>query len=154
MQNLLINQLSSHLPSVKFKAGDDFIWSPKNNTVFYKSDIVDKPQGQWALIHETCHAKLKHFSYGLDIELLKLEAEAWNEAKKIAKKFEINIDENHIQNCLDTYRDWLYRRSKCPVCTLVSVQTSDKEYRCHNCHTSWSVTAARFCRPYRLKVKV
>jgi hypothetical protein len=51
---------------------------------------------------------------------------------------------------LDTYRDWLYKRSICPTCTAKCLQQGDfVHYRCFNCHTTWRVTASRFCRAYR-----
>jgi replication factor C subunit 3/5 len=64
-------------------------------------------------------------------------------------KYDINIDDDHIQNCLDTYRNWLHLRSTCPECGIRTLQTDKYTYRCHNCHTIWKVTSERFCRPYR-----
>lgn len=104
----------------------------------------------WALLHETGHALLAHKSYKTDIELLKMEIAAWEKAHELGIQFAIKIDENHVQDCLDTYRDWLHARALCPSCGTRCLQhSSGHEYRCHNCHTSWKVTPSRFCRPYR-----
>ena len=86
--------------------------------------------------------------------LLKLEVEAWEKAKEVALKLDIKIDPNHIEDCLDTYRDWLYKRSVCPKCSNKSLQQSDfNHYECFNCHMRWRVTTSRFCRTYRMKDK-
>lgn len=62
------------------------------------------------------------------------------------------ISEDHIQDCLDSYRDWLHKRSLCPDCRLSSIQTDAHTYTCVFCHKKWRVTAERFCRPYRRKL--
>lgn len=145
----IINQLKGRFPSLKYKEGAAFYWSPKTEEVFFATNSND-PSSIWSLLHETSHALLGHTSYKTDFELLRLEIAAWEKAKDLAKKFNIIIDENHIQDCLDTYRDWLYARSICPYCKNKSLQQSDlKHYQCFNCHAVWKVTPSRFCRAYR-----
>lgn len=148
MQKLL-ESLQQALPDQRFTPGKDFYWSPETREVFYKAEGKGS-RDAWALLHETGHALLAHSSYNTDIELLKMEIAAWDKAHKLASQFGIIIDENHVQDCLDTYRDWLHARALCPTCSTRCLQsTSGSEYRCHNCHTSWKVTPSRFCRPYR-----
>lgn len=145
----LICQLESKFPDLAFKSGQRFAWSPETGEIFYKSRARGE-QAMWSLLHETGHAKLGHTTYRADYELLRLEVAAWEEAKNLAQELNIVIDENHIQDCLDTYRDWLYKRSICPNCSAKSLQQNDySRYRCFNCHTTWRVTASRFCRAYR-----
>lgn len=104
----------------------------------------------WSLLHETGHALLDHTSYKADFELLRLEVEAWERAKLLAADLDVAIDEDHIQDCLDTYRDWLFKRSICPQCNTKCLQQGDfVHYRCFNCHTVWRVSSSRFCRAYR-----
>lgn len=140
------------LPTTTFTSGNSFYWSPKQNRITYNQLLINSEIGTWSMLHEAAHATMNHTSYSSDVELLRLEVEAWDEAKKLAKHIDIRIDENHIQNCLDTYRDWLHGRSTCPNCNLVCLQSSSTLYYCHNCHTSWQVSSSRFCRPYRLKI--
>lgn len=148
MQKLL-ESLQQALPKQRFTAGKKFYWSPETGEVFYKVDGKGE-RDVWALLHETGHALLEHKSYQTDIELLKMEIAAWEKAHELGSKFGISIEENHVQDCLDTYRDWLHARALCPSCTTRCLQhNSGHEYRCHNCHTSWKVTPSRFCRPYR-----
>lgn len=146
----VLSQIRQLLPEVKLREADAFFWSPNNQTVSYNTEEIGTDAGAWALLHETAHAVLGHTGYQSDIELLMLEVEAWQEAKTIASKLGITIDEEHIQDCLDTYRDWLHQRSTCPVCGVVCLQANPRSYHCHNCHNDWLVSASRFCRPYRL----
>jgi hypothetical protein len=148
MQSLLTS-LKKSFPEVSFEPGDLFSWSPKTKTVNYRLEKGEAPRQAWTLLHETAHAALYHQEYTLDVELLLMEVAAWQKAKELGRNFAITIDEDYIQDCLDTYRDWLHRRSTCPHCTTVSFQVSRTEYACHNCRARWSVTTSRFCRPYR-----
>ncbi|HTE21867.1 MAG TPA: hypothetical protein VK674_02395 [Candidatus Limnocylindria bacterium] len=150
----LFPKLKKILPDgVSFEAGEAFSWSPKQARIIYKVDHKNEPQDLWALLHEASHALLGHQNYHRDIELLLLEVAAWQKAQDLAKQFDIQISEDHIQDCLDTYRDWLHQRATCPRCSTVSLQVSATEYSCHNCHALWGVSASRFCRPYRLSGK-
>ncbi len=148
MQKLL-KSLQAQFPAISFQAGTAFYWAPATSEVFYKAD-GHGDKARWALLHETAHSLLDHKAYNTDIELLQLEVAAWARAEVLANQYDMPIDANHIQDCLDTYRDWLFARSICPSCTMRCLQQSDhRHYRCHNCHTSWRVSASRFCRPYR-----
>ncbi len=147
----LVGQLSSQLDHITFKDGTSFYWSPENKTISYISSQLDDHGGVWSLLHEVGHARLEHKTYSSDFELLSLEVAAWQNAQLLANELAIAIEEDHIQECLDTYRDWLHRRSTCPTCGTVGLQHSPIEYRCHNCTTTWKVSASRFCRPYRTK---
>jgi hypothetical protein len=148
MQKLL-NTLRTQYPELKFSAGKQFCWSPETSEIFYKKDLKDV-HAVWSLLHETGHALLGHANYYRDFELLKLEVAAWEQAEKLAMNLNISIDIDHIQDCLDTYRDWLYKRSICPICQTKCLQMDDhSKYHCFNCHTVWKVSSSRFCRAYR-----
>jgi hypothetical protein len=145
----LIAELQSKFPALRFTPGQQFCWSPETGEIFYKATARGK-QATWSLLHETGHALLEHHGYKADFELLRLEAAAWERARALAEGLGLAIDEDHVQDCLDTYRDWLYKRSICPACTTKCLQQGDfVHYRCFNCHTTWRVTASRFCRAYR-----
>lgn len=145
--NSLIQKIKTDYPGVSFEPGSSACWSPKSSKVFYHPDMGDK--NTWALLHEIGHMRLDHDSFANDLDLLSKEVEAWEEASKIAHTYSLAIDDEHIQDCLDTYRDWLYRRSQCPTCGVAGVQEKPNKYLCVNCQTDWSVTSSRFCRPYR-----
>ncbi len=146
--NSILVQLQHDYPALTFKAGDIFSWSAKSHTITYRQDKTDK-RAIWALLHEVGHALLEHHNYHSDFELVKLEAEAWQQAETVAHRYKLQIDADHIQDCLDTYRDWLHKRSTCPTCGNHSLQQSTHHYQCFNCATAWSVSSSRICRPYR-----
>ena len=144
-----LKQLSLAYPGLTFKPAAQFCWSPKTNEICYKTDGFG-PTAVWSLLHETGHALLQHTTYQADFQLIKLEVAAWEKAKLLGHNLGVIIDDDHIQDCLDTYRDWLYKRSICPSCRTKCLQQNDfSHYRCFNCHTVWRVTPSRFCRAYR-----
>ena len=149
----LLNKLKHITHDIKFSKGSSFAWSPTNRTITYPSKTTGSEVEAWSLLHEIGHALSAHTTYESDVDLLLIEVEAWEKAKEIGLKLDISIDEDHVQNCLDTYRDWLHQRSTCPRCGIVAMQTDSKTYRCHNCHNTWLVSASRFCRPYRRSAK-
>lgn len=148
--NSLLGRLGRDYRQLSFCAGPRFCWSPGSDQVFYKIG-ASGDDANYSLLHETGHALLGHQRYKLDFELLAMEVAAWEKARQLATDYQIELDEDHIQDCLDSYRDWLYRRSICPSCTSKALQTDDRHlYRCYNCQTTWRVSSNRFCRTYRL----
>ena len=100
-----------------------------------KTIVIGPPEpfSQLLALHEVGHAICKHKSFKVDIERLKMENQAWEEARKLAKKYEVTIDEELIQDQIDTYRDWLHQKSRCPDCGLTRFQTPDGQYHCPRC---------------------
>ncbi len=148
-QASLVAAFKSKLPEVTFKAGAHFAWSPKNTTITYVKDSSNEPSNAYALIHEIAHAELGHDSFSDDFGLLALEVAAWSKAKDLATSVNVTIDEEYVQDCLDTYRDWLHARAKCPTCGVVSLQVNEGTYSCFNCKTSWTVPKSQACRVSR-----
>ncbi len=147
---LLVETLTEAHPHLKFVAAVSFYWCPETSEVFYDTTRSEEVSSSWSLLHETSHALLGHTSYKADVELLHLEVAAWNHAIAIGYDYGITIDDDYVQDCLDTYRDWLYRRSLCPGCGSQCLQDDESShYRCFNCHTRWHVSPSRFCRAYR-----
>jgi hypothetical protein len=144
-------QIIKDYPQFKFIPGTQEHWSPKTNTITY-SESETLAELRYGLLHELAHALLDHNTYNSDFELLELESQAWELAVKIGRKYKIKLDPDHIQDCLDTYRDWLHRRSKCPSCGMHVLQNTPNSYKCFNCSTNWQVSSRRFARPYRLRV--
>jgi ribosomal protein L37AE/L43A len=144
----LINIIQLEFPNIQLIEGNEFYWSPRKKAIIYRQ-TKNKIRDQWTMLHELSHAILNHKSYNSDLDLLNMEVLAWDKAKEISTRYDINIDDDHIQNCLDTYRNWLHLRSTCPNCGIRTLQITKDIYNCHNCHTKWRVTSAKFCRPYR-----
>jgi len=135
----LLPLLKKDFPDIDFEPGENFLWSSKENKIIYTTHHINTNHGVWALMHELAHATLGHKDYHNDFELIKLENTTWQKAKILGKKYGVNISNNHIQDCLDTYRDWLHNRARCPRCQVVSLQKSDGLYQCYNCKTIWRV---------------
>ncbi len=144
-----IAQLRCDYPQFKFRPGRQDHWSPKTGTITYNQRETSK-QLKYGVLHELAHALLDHTTYNNDFELLQLETLAWELAAKLGRRYGLKIDEEHVQNCLDTYRDWLHKRSLCPTCGMHVIQHTPHAYKCFNCQSIWHVSSGRFVRPYRL----
>lgn len=149
--NRILAQIQSDYPTIKFVESSHFSWHAGSKLVSYKAFGEDDERGIWALLHELGHALLEHTDFASDIELLKIEVAAWERAHALAKQYKLTINDEYVQSCLDSYRDWLHLRSTCPTCFERSLQADKHTYRCLNCHTEWHVTRSRLCRPYRKK---
>jgi hypothetical protein len=148
----LFNSIQEDNPSINFEPGDRFFWNPHSSTVFFVEDEIHELNGIWSLLHELGHAKLNHKSYRDDLQLLMMEVGAWSEAKNIAGKYNVAIEERHIEKCIDSYRVWLHQRSRCIDCKTNSLQLNKTTYKCHNCGTSWTVPETAVCQIRKRRV--
>lgn len=151
LDNLLV-QIRSDYPGLLFVESASFSWHAGKKRIAFKRAGSNSAQNAWTLLHELGHALLEHATYRYDIELVQLEALAWEKARALAQKYALEIDEDYIQDCLDTYRDWLHLRATCPSCSARSLQSSPRDYHCFNCGSEWQVSRSRLCRPYRLRI--
>ncbi|HSX42455.1 MAG TPA: hypothetical protein VLF59_00025 [Candidatus Saccharimonadales bacterium] len=147
----LLAQIAADYPDLSFVESMRFSWHAGKRHVSYKKSAQNTIHDVFALLHELGHALLAHTDYVYDIELLQLEVAAWDKARELAEQYGVDLDEDHVQDCLDTYRDWLHLRATCPGCFERCLQSSASHYHCWNCGTRWSVTRSRLCRPYRLQ---
>lgn len=138
-------------PQTAFVEGPRFTWDPRARQILYQKKPDNNAHAIFSILHELGHAILQHKDYINDINLLQLETEAWSEARLMAEHYDIELDEHHIEDCLDSYRDWLHLRATCPNCFTRALQASRDRYDCFNCQSSWKVTSSRLCRSYRLK---
>ncbi len=143
----LLERLRHDYPDLQFIVGTTCYWSPGNKSIIY----VLEPglATAWSILHELGHAILGHQTYRTDAELLQKEVLAWGKAHELAQTYGLVINDEHIQNCLDSYRDWLDKRSTCPNCGVKTTASTARTYRCFNCHTGWAVSPDRHRRPYR-----
>lgn len=153
MSTNTLHTLKKSYPQLLFTPAASFFWSPQDMAIHYNPQKLTETKGKWSLIHEVAHSLLGHTTYMTDYELLSYEVAAWNKALEIAPNYGLDIKNEHIEECLDSYRDWLYARSSCPTCKLNSIQITPDTYKCLSCFCKWRVSPSRFCRPYRLKTK-
>jgi hypothetical protein len=147
----ILKQIATDYPDYEFIESAYFSWHAGQGRIRFKKTGDSQAQNIWALLHELGHAILGHKDYRHDIELLQMEVAAWERARALADIYGVRIDEEYIQDCLDSYRDWLHLRATCPTCYARSLQATLSRYRCFNCQTEWQVSRNRLCRPYRLQ---
>ena len=145
----ILPRLQRDFPELSFVASTQFSWHAGRQNIAYNKSRLGAERGVGAMLHELGHALLHHTDYESDVELLQMEISAWEKAHELAKKYEVSLDQDYIEDCLDSYRDWLHVRATCPACFERSLQTTRHTYGCHNCGTVWRVTRSRLCRPYR-----
>ncbi len=127
----LLERLKTDFPEFTFREGRKFAFRP------LKTIVLGPPESfsELLTLHEVSHAVLKHKTFKMDVERLKMESDAWEKAKELANTYGVTIDEDLIQSELDTYRDWLHQKSRCPKCGLTRFQTSDGAYHCPRCES-------------------
>lgn len=125
----LLVRLEKDFPDFKFVAGKKFAFRPPRTIVIGPKE----PQMELLLLHELGHATLGHRDFKTDVARLKMENEAWEKARELAQKYGVEFDEDLMQTELDTYRDWLHQKSRCPACGLTRFQTPDGQYHCPSC---------------------
>ena len=124
-----LEQLIGDFLDFRFLMGRKFTFRPPRTIVIGPSE----PFWRLLVLHEVGHAICKHKCFRMDVERLKMENQAWEEAHRLALRYGVKVDEDLIQNELDTYRDWLHQKSRCPICRLTRFQTPDSQYHCPRC---------------------
>ena len=107
----LLKQLQTDFPELRFATDTNYYWSAHDKTVYFDQQNAENAP---LLLHETAHGLLGHDSYTVDVELIKLEREAWTKAAELAEQYDIALPEAVREEALDSYRDWLHTRSLCP----------------------------------------
>lgn len=136
--NSLIAKTANDHPQFTFIATQDIDkWSHGNNTIYHNPD---QTHADVFLLHELAHALLGHTEYKRDIELLAMERDAWHYTKSIlGPQYGLTIDDEIIQESLDTYRDWIHNKSACPDCNQTGVEVEKHLYQCLSCGNQWRV---------------
>lgn len=141
----LSQQLANDYPQFRFVQSDRARWNASEQTIYYTND---QPQ----TLHELGHALLGHNTYRQDVELIQIERAAWVKAQQLAPRYGLSIDNDTVEEALDSYRDWLHNRSKCPRCHQTGWQDShDLTYHCPNCQCVWRASDGRQTRMRRIR---
>lgn len=148
--NSLVKRLKADFPTLTFAKSNDFQWSPENRVVHYSTEVET---WQASLLHETAHGALEHRDFSDDLTLIRLEREAWDYAReRLSPQYEIEIPVSLIEDSLDSYRDWLHARSRCPHCHQTGLHKPDGSYACLLCQQKWRPNDARRCGLRRYKL--
>ena len=138
-------------PEISFIDSDNFCWKGSTKTISYimprKKDEELRAAAQ--ILHELGHALLNHTDYSSDVELLKLESSAWEQASRLAHKLQIELPKDEIEQSLQSYINWASSRSLCPKCKKNGLQIMQTEFYCLSCDRLWRVSRSRFTRTYR-----
>lgn len=127
-----LEKIAANHSDFRFVVGRKYTFRPPRTIVIGPLE----PSWRLLLIHEVGHALCGHRSFRTDVERLKIEVQAWEKARELAQKYDIEYDEDLVQGELDTYRDWLHQKSRCPKCGLTRFQTPDSQYHCPLCEMS------------------
>ena len=129
MNAKLLDCIKNDYPGLRFVQGRKFAFRPPKTIVIGPEEPSDK----LLLLHEIGHAISGHKNFETDVKRLKMEVEAWEKARELAPKYSVKFDESIVQKELDTYRDWLHQKSRCPKCGLTRFETPDGQYNCPRC---------------------
>ncbi|MDO4753316.1 MAG: hypothetical protein Q4A36_03755 [Candidatus Saccharibacteria bacterium] len=131
MDATFLARLKSDYPKLHFRSGKKFAFRPPKTIIFPVGDGGNSDS--LLILHEMGHALSHHRVFKTEIGRLKMEVEAWEKARELAYIYKIPIDEELIEGELDTYRDWLHQKSRCPNCGLTRFQTPDGVFKCPKC---------------------
>ncbi len=147
----LLEKLKKDHPKIAFQPSNTFCWSPSKKTIYYAN--LKSEYQKALLLHELSHALLGHEDFDQDISLLHHEISAWEFAQKtLSKHYGVSINDEDADAALDSYRDWLSERSKCPNCNSNAPQTKTGPYKCLICGCQWRANDARLCQLRRYKL--
>ena len=140
---VLLEKLKTDFPDFRFVTGRKFAFRPPRTIVIESrktgaektgsEEIETETDSELLLLHEVGHATLGHRNFRMDAERLKMELAAWEKARELARDYGVEFNDELMEMELDSYRDWLHRKSRCPKCGLTRYQTPDGCYHCPRC---------------------
>ena len=129
MDATFLARIKSNFPDYRFIDGARFSFRPPKTIIIGP----EEPNDSLLLLHELGHALSGHRDFDTSVRRVKMEREAWDKARELAATYEIEFDEEVAESELDTYREWLHKKSSCPKCGLTRFQTPDGNYHCPHC---------------------
>ena len=133
-ESRVLQELQARYPEVRWVVGKRFSFRPP------RTIQLGEPQSHYVqlVLHELGHCLAGHRDFRTDIGRLQLEREAWERAHAVWRELHleeqgIEWDADFVEAELDTYRDWLHVRSRCPRCGATRFQTIDGVYHCPFC---------------------
>ena len=129
MKAQFLDRLRVDFPDFCFKHSHKFAFRPPRTVTIGP----EEPHDSLLLLHEVGHALCGHRDFGTDVQRLKMEREAWEKARELCNQYGVTYSEDLVESELDTYRDWLDKKSRCPECGLTRFQAPDGTYHCPRC---------------------
>lgn len=131
MDATFLARVRADFPDIRFVTGERFIFRPPRTVVVPKN--ADSEADALRLLHEVGHALSRRWSFDTEVERLKIEVIAWAKARELAPLYGVTADDELIESELDSYRDFLHQKSRCPSCGLTRFQTPDGVFHCPKC---------------------
>ncbi len=128
MDVTFLAKVKADYPFLRIIPGGRFVFRPPKTIVYDKNSF-----NSLLFLHEVGHALSQRYDFKTEVERLRIEVMAWEKARELCRKYGVYIDEDLIETELDTYRDYLHQKSRCPRCGLTRFQTSDKIFHCPRC---------------------
>ena len=129
MTERLLEKLRVDFPDFRFVEGVRFAFRPPHTIIIGPEETNDS----LLLMHELGHALCRHQDFETGVERLKMERAAWEKAQELCGSYGVCYDKDVVEEELDTYRDWLDKKSRCPICGLTRFQAPDGAYHCPRC---------------------
>ena len=128
MDATFLAKIRGDYPSLKIIPGARFAFRPPRTVVYDKTS-----SDSLLLLHEVGHALCGLYDFKTEVGRLKIEVMAWEKARKLGAFYGVSINEELIEAELDSYREWLHQKSRCPSCGLTRFQTPDGVFHCPRC---------------------
>lgn len=128
-----VQRLKKDYSEYRFREGGRFAFRTPSTIIYEDCGGRGENGCRLQLLHELGHAILGHREFWTDVERIKIERAAWEKARELAEQYNIYYDEEFVEEKLDSYRDWLHKRSQCPRCKATRFQTRGGDYHCPNC---------------------
>ena len=129
MNKVLLDRLEEDFPEVKLRQGRKFLFRPPRTIVLGPAEKYDS----LLLLHEFGHYLCGHHDFDTDARRVRCECEAWEKARELCEQYGVEFNGEFVEAQLDSYRDYLDQKSRCPKCGLTRFQTPDGAYHCPFC---------------------
>lgn len=147
----LLAKLTQDFPELRFVLGRKFMFRPTRTIVIEKTIFEQKNESGRAgkkvddlckneqifydlrLLHEVGHALLEHKNCSNELDRIKKERSAWEKAQALSYIYNIAYDKEFVEAELDSYRDWLEQKTRCPECGMVRCRDHKGCLRCPIC---------------------
>ncbi|MBR3320251.1 hypothetical protein IKG20_03035 [Candidatus Saccharibacteria bacterium] len=124
-----LESIKTAYPKFSFLPGRKFLFRPPK-TIYY---LESNENFRFLLLHELSHAVLGHFTFEKSLERLQLERDAWEKTRELCKTYDVPFDESLAEEELDTYRDWVHKKTLCKTCGLTCLEVSPESLYCPFC---------------------
>lgn len=150
----LLEKLCTDYPKLRFVTGRKFMFRPPRTIVieqkFFEQKMFTKEREEAVvdpcrseqifydlrLLHEVGHALLEHKDCSSELDRIKKERSAWEKAQALSYIYNVPYDKEFVEAELDSYRDWLERKLRCPECGMARYSDRGGVLRCPSCEIS------------------